>query len=198
MLEPRIPGRRIEDAAATREAPGCDVVRMKVVLVDMVPPIWRRLQVPADFTLRRLHTVLQQVVGWKNLHPHRFRVGTELYGMPSGGVEPLHDSRWITLREVLSQGIRAFTYEYRFPDGWTHEIRIESSAEGNLATARPVCLGGERACPPESSGSPDGYVDALRAVYAGDPAQIPDWLRRGFDPEHFDLDATNAALAALK
>jgi Plasmid pRiA4b ORF-3-like protein len=199
MLAPKTPGRRAEAARDHREAPTGDIVRMRVVLIDVVPPIWRRLQVPAEYTLRRLHTVLQHAVGWKNLHPHRFRVGTESYGMPSETTEQVRDSRWISLREVASSGVRALTYEYAFPDGWTHEIRIESVGEGGPGSARPVCLGGERACPPESAGGPDGYVDGLLAgAGALDRSDPPDWLRHGFDPERFDLEAANAALAAVK
>jgi hypothetical protein len=144
---------------------------------------------------------LQHAIGWKNIHPHRFRVGTELFGRPSGLAEPVRDSRWITLGDVHSRGIRAFTYEYGFPDGWTHAIRIESVAEAGPAGARPICLGGERACPPETSGGPDGYVDGLQALpgsFGPELSETPDWLRHGFDPERFDLEAVNAALSSVK
>ena len=40
-----------------------DIYQMKVTLMDSKPPIWRRIQVPADITLAKLHQVLQVVMG---------------------------------------------------------------------------------------------------------------------------------------
>ena len=45
----------------TSETP---VYRMKIVLLQTRPPIWRRVLVPADFTLAQLHDVVQVVMGW--------------------------------------------------------------------------------------------------------------------------------------
>ena len=39
------------------------VLRVKVSLAGIRPPIWRRLELPASLTLRRLHDVLQAVFG---------------------------------------------------------------------------------------------------------------------------------------
>jgi hypothetical protein len=176
------------------------LVRLKVTLLEVVPPIWRRFQVPANFTLRRLHVVLQPVMGWKDSHPHQFRVGSQLFGMPSEDSEGLKDSRWITLQELVSRGTRTFTYEYASGDGWQHEVRIEGLAEGDPANQRPLCLAGERSCPPETSGGPDGYIDILdarREPWDQSRAFLVDRLDPHFDPEAFDLDGVNAALTAL-
>ena len=37
------------------------VYQIKVTLLDFQPAIWRRLLVPADITLEKLHRVLQRV-----------------------------------------------------------------------------------------------------------------------------------------
>jgi hypothetical protein len=167
------------------------VVRLRVVLVELVPPVWRRLQVPSNFTLRRLHVVLQHVMGWKELPQHQFRVGTSLFGMPSENSGPLRDSRWVTLQDLLAQKATMFTYEYDAGTRWIHQVRIEGLHDGNSTEQRPICLAGAGACPPEDCGSPDAYVELLEAG-----------RRRGklvdLNPDAFDLDAINTTLASLR
>jgi len=63
------------DGPATDDVPvddGPGVLRLKVSLTDVSPPVWRRLEVPADLTLAELHDVLQAVFGWDNMHLHAF------------------------------------------------------------------------------------------------------------------------------
>ena len=52
-----------------------DIFQLRVSLIGIEPPVWRRLLVPQDLTLPRLHTILQVVMGWTNSHLHQFRVG---------------------------------------------------------------------------------------------------------------------------
>ncbi len=56
--------------------------QLKVTLQDIQPPVWRRIQVYADITLARLHTVLQIVMGWEDYHLHEFVIGRRLYSVP--------------------------------------------------------------------------------------------------------------------
>ena len=186
-------------AGPLREAAVSDAVRVKVALIEIVPPIWRRLRVPAHLTLRRFHTVLQETIGWKDVQPHRFRVGEISFGMPSDAADVVKDSRWVTIQDLISAGAKTFHYEYGSGSGWIHEVRIEARFEGTPENQRAICLGGERACPPEGSGGPDDYVE--RVIASRNPflegGSRPDLLRAGFDPEEFDLEEVNAALAAL-
>ena len=140
---------------------------------------------PVQMTLRRFHTVLQEAIGWKDVQPHRFRVGKVHFGKPSDPADGLKDSRWVTIQDIVSAGMNVFTYQSGSGAGWTYEIRIEALEDGSLENQRSVCLDGRRACPPEDSGGPDDYVDRF--------------LRRpGFDPERFDLAEVNAALLGLR
>ena len=49
--------------------------QVKVTLVGIRPPIWRRLQVASTINLRRLHDVIQEAMGWTQSHFYRFEVG---------------------------------------------------------------------------------------------------------------------------
>jgi len=42
------------------------VLRPKITLVGTEPPIWRRVEVPAELTLKDLHSVIQAAMGWEN------------------------------------------------------------------------------------------------------------------------------------
>jgi hypothetical protein len=55
------------------------VLKLKVVLRNVLPQVWRRLRVPTSFTLADLHLVLQVAMGWESAHFHRFTVGGVTY-----------------------------------------------------------------------------------------------------------------------
>jgi pRiA4b ORF-3-like protein len=57
--------------------------RLHVTLLDVDPAIWRRIEVPAGFTLKALHDALQRAMGWFDGHLHHFEIGGILYGEPS-------------------------------------------------------------------------------------------------------------------
>ena len=67
-------------------APG-QVYQLKVTLCDARPPIWRRLLVPSDVTLGKLHRILQAAMGWTDSHLHRFDVKGISFGVPDPELE---------------------------------------------------------------------------------------------------------------
>ena len=48
------------------------VLQVKVWLVGISPMVWRRVLVPATFTLRELHGVIQVAMGWEGIHLYDF------------------------------------------------------------------------------------------------------------------------------
>ena len=56
--------------------------QIKITLKEITPPIWRRVIVPADYTLADLHDVIQISMGWQNAHLFHYRVGNLRYGVP--------------------------------------------------------------------------------------------------------------------
>jgi len=59
-----------------------EIYQLKVTLLGTMPPIWRRLLVPASLTLAQLHDVLQAAMGWQDCHMHEFSVGRRHFGKP--------------------------------------------------------------------------------------------------------------------
>lgn len=178
------------------------VYRIKVTLKRIRPPIWRRLLVPSDLTLARLHDVIQIAMGWRNVHLHEFTAGGRVIGEPGPGLggplgPPAPREETVTLGELLRKEKDKIGYEYDFGDSWEHEIRLEKILPPDPDLRHPVCLKGRRACPPEDCGGPWGYADLLEAL--ADPEHpehetLTEWLPAGWDPERFDLEEINEKL----
>ena len=61
----------------------------------------------------------------------------------------------------------------------------------------PVCLAGERACPPEDCGGISGYervVDALADPLDPEHDEFVTWAPDGYDPARFDADSATRAM----
>jgi hypothetical protein len=182
--------------------PVTQTYQLKITLQNIDPPIWRRVQVPAAVTLGDLHAVLQVAFGWTDAHMHHFLIRKIFYSPPP--FDPhlkMADEDEFLLGEVARARSR-FLYEYDFGDDWEHRIVVEKVLPFDRTDPQFFrCLAGERACPPEDCGGPWGYAELLEAL--ADPKHarhhdLLDWLGGSFDPEAFDLAATNAALLAIQ
>ena len=175
--------------------------KLRIVLDDVQPKIWRQLMVPASITLDRLHDSLQVVMGWTDSHLHSFTIAgqefTEDPEEPDQGVE----ESGVVLGMLIQKARTKFTYLYDFGDGWMHTITVQSVepiADDRKATV--TCLGGQRRCPPEDVGGPWGYQEFLQAI--ADPSHEEhessmQWCGGSFDPNEFDVDVVNLELAKL-
>src|SRR5690606_5855729 len=106
------------------------IVRLRNELADTEPPVWRRVDVPVDFPLRRLHDVIQAVFDWLDYHLHQFEIGDRIYGAPEydeGDLEgaPLYSDRNIRLGALLDRGVERFVYRYDFGDDREHIGTVE-------------------------------------------------------------------------
>jgi len=183
-----------------------EIYQIKVTLLGTDPPIWRRLLVPADLTLERLHDVLQLAMGWEDCHMHEFSIGRQRFGKPDpmeqvfGGPRTASE-RTARLSTVLPRARAKAVYTYDFGDSWDHEIVVEKCLAAEPERAYPACLAGERHGPPEDCGGIPGFYNLLEAI--SDPEhdqheELLDWLGDSFDSEAFSVDAVNKHLAPMQ
>lgn len=165
------------------------VYQLKATIVGTKPPVWRRVVVPEDITLARLHDVLQAAFGWWDCHLHEFEIGGVRYGIDDGeDWRPPKDERRARLGNLVKAG-SSFLYVYDFGDDWRHKVVVEKVLAGAAGTKYPSCTGGRRTCPPEDCGGVWGYEEFLAAI--GDPDHdehdsMLEWAGGSFDPEAFD------------
>ncbi len=160
------------------------IVRVDILLADTDPPIRRRVEVAADTTLTRLHTVIQAAMGWQNAHLHKFDVRPEA----------------ATLAELAASGVRQFGYVYDFGDSWEHAIRIGKPQAADPAARYPRLVEAIGRSPPEDCGGIPGFYNLIEAL--ADPKHpehddLLDWHGGPFDPAAVDVEAIRARLAKL-
>lgn len=83
-----------------------------------------------------------------------------------------------------------FKYIYDFGDSWEHEIVFEGCPPIDPQAQYPLCLEGERACPPEDCGGIGSYWHYLEWKSNPDRDENDgrwDWWG-DFDPEKFDVN----------
>ncbi len=191
--------------------------KIRMDLLHVKPPIWRRLILPGDLTLNLVHVVLNEAMGWTDSHLHRFRTGNDPYAphfitefdLEEGDRGVLEDD--VRLDQVLAKVGDKLWYDYDFGDGWEHVIKVEAVLPDPPDEVELVT--GRRACPPEDVGGPWGYQGVAQWVDGGyDKALLPDqfddakhareWLPIGWHPATFDLevarDAVRSALEAAE
>ncbi len=178
------------------------VLRLKVTLNDVEPKVLRRIEVPADIKLDRLHLTLQAALGWTNSHLFEIRARDVGWGHPSPGWPdgPL-DARKAKLIDVLEDaGTKTLRYLYDYGDGWEHTIKVERMATAEPDAVYPRLIEASGGCPPEDVGGPWGYGEMLEALE--DPgherhAETLEWLGEDFNPNAFDAERLKADVAAL-
>ncbi len=173
-----------------------------MTLAGSKPPIWRRVLVPADISMAKLHQILQIVMGWTNSHLHQFDVGGTLIGVPDPDFGmPVRNERTVKLSQCVRGEKSKFTYAYDFGDSWEHAILVEKVLTAEPGARYPVCVAGKRACPPEDCGGVWGYADllvAIRDTTHSEHDELLEWIGGHFDPEAFDLAAINQKLKPLQ
>ncbi len=176
--------------------------QFRITLLEAEPLIWRRIQV-RNCTLDKLHEYIQAAMGWTNSHLYQFRIDGDHYGDPEwldSGFHDFHciDSATTRISEVLPmKGKRfRFLYQYDFGDDWQHEILFEGCVRAEKGGRYPVCVEGERNCPPEDVGGVWGYAEFLEAIADPRHERHEDFAPRGreFDPEEFDAAKKTKAM----
>lgn len=169
------------------------VYQFKITLKGSKPPIWRRIQVPDNYSFWELHTAIQDAMGWMDCHLHEFifpsfrAPNSVCVGLPEGN-EYLHSTK-VKINRFFQQEKDKADYWYDFGDDWFHLVVLEKILPRDPDQKYPVCLAGKLACPPEDCGGIWGYYNLLEAVSNKKHPEHEDateWLGENFDPLEFD------------
>jgi hypothetical protein len=138
-------------------------------------------------------------MGWTNSHLHQFKIGGVLYGDPQllcdgwqDETPPVNSLHTKLGKIIPKDGKRfQFDYEYDFGDDWQHAVLFEGYLPAEKGVRYPLCVEGERACPPEDVGGTYGYEEYLEAIADPNHDQHKEFMewRGPFDPEKFDAKA---------
>jgi hypothetical protein len=179
------------------------VFQFKITLLGIKPAIWRRIQVK-NCSLDCLHEYIQTSMGWSNSHLHRFEVGKKRYADPMLMEEDMReygfkDSTTTMLSDIVPKKRKRlrFLYEYDFGDCWGHEVVFEGCPKAEAGAKYPICLEGERACPPEDCGGWPGYANLLEALSNKkheEHESMMEWVGGWFDSEEFDSSLATKAM----
>ena len=172
--------------------------RFRIELRDIAPPIWRRIDVPGNYSFWDLHVAIQDAMGWLDYHLHAFRLA-DSGGSETADIGIPDDDDFMSARQTIAGWEVALSshfdrpgqtavYEYDFGDGWIHDVLLEEIVPGD-ELQRVVCVGGQRACPPEDCGGTCGYQTLLAALSDPTHEEHEDmlrWIGGKFDSEYFD------------
>ena len=189
----------------SRKKEPLSVYQLKVTLLGLEPPIWRRIQVPDTLLLSGLHDALQAALGWTDSHLHQFVKGDTYWSDPGwyedfDDIEVIDESR-VRIGQVLLGEGDSVRYDYDFGDNWQHEILLEKILSAPGVRSSPQCTGGERHGPPEDVGGTGGYEEFLEVIL--DPTHeehehYREWAGGAFQPEEFDVKAVNEVLSRMR
>jgi len=181
------------------------IARLRTTLDDVKPVVLRRVEVPFDIKLDRLHLTIQAAMGWTNSHLYELRAGGVQWSTPypdaDWGVGEFLDARKARLIDILEDArIKKLTYLYDFGDGWEHTIKIESLDDPKRGVLYPRLIEVSGRCPPEDCGGPWGYAELLEAIK--DPtherhAELTEWIGDAFDPDADEAQWRTTEVEAL-
>ena len=184
-----------------------EILQIKLTLRDVRPAVWRRVLVPDNFSLNRLHQVIQAVMLWLDYHLHEFEIDGRRYADlqgegPDAYGEQLYSDRNIRLRDVVDRGVDRFSYSYDFGDDWRIKVAIEKTVPAQDGVRYPALAGGAGASPPEDCGGPFGYMEFVAALadetHPDHEDRLEWWGDDEFDPKDMQAETVEAALSRIR
>lgn len=160
------------------------IYQFNITLKESDPLVWRRIVIPADYTLYQFHMAIQAAFGWENSHLFQFSptgfMDKICYGYPGDDIDSeitTIDARKIKVSRLFKKEGQTYCYIYDFGDDWNHQVVLEKTVAKDLNS--PYCLNGGGACPPEDVGGLSGYykmVKILNTKNHPEKAEYIQWL----------------------
>lgn len=164
----------IEDATPIPDAEK-KTLRLKIQLRDITkPPLWREVEIPANYTFEKLHFVIQKVMNWDNAHLWQFQHSPYDSQLEIGPVSDdenelslenaSHDASVTPVTGFLKQKDDKLVYVYDFGDDWIHDIKVLSVEDKIIEHPKLLKWKGDH--PIEDCGGIYDYLN-LRNIYSG-------------------------------
>ena len=180
------------------------IYQLRIILRYSWPRIWRVVQVPSTETFQYLNLVIIRAMGWHGSHYHSFRAQNpetkeieDIVGENEWMTENVPKRRkenFAKLKDYLQKEGDFIDYTYDMGDSWDHDIILVNILPPQQGITYPVCIDGERACPPENCGGISGFEHFLEAI--ADPENdehndLIEWVGGYYDPDDFDHRQVN-------
>lgn len=180
-----------------------EIFKLKLTIQDSNPLIWRRVEVPCNFSMALLHDLIQIAMGWSNSHLHEFIAKKVRYGDDE---DSENNYEGVVVGDLLSRKGSKMLYVYDFGDNWEVEIVLENvDKKGSDDAILPICTDGEGDFPLEDIGGICGYMDlcqALNEKKKGVASDLTEWLddigMSDYKPIPFNMTAINKKLSKAK
>jgi hypothetical protein len=203
VIKGAFPGRTVNETKKDDKPVPSYILHISITFSD--PLIWRRVQVPGNFTLAQFHDIIQKSMGWSDSHMHQFMIGKISYEPTMKSNKPRESKRFDEHKyklHTLEEGMQfMFTYLYDAGEGWEHVIQLEEVVAPERDLKHTILLAGERACPPEEVGDIHEYQRLLVALETpGDKeeSRLHEITGRpDFNPDLFDLQAAKRAVSGI-
>jgi hypothetical protein len=149
-----------------------------------------------------LHDIIQIAMGWKDEYSFEFTIGETTvrdFGpeLDMGDNSYDRDAMECVLDELITMVKTRFTYIYNFHNPWEHQITLEKISPSEEESKHPVCIGGERACPPDDCDGILRYQNMLNLLADEkhpEHINIKKQLGEPEDVAHFNIKKVNAKL----
>jgi hypothetical protein len=173
------------------------VLQFKIELTEILPLIWRIILVPSDYNFWDLHVAIQDSMGWQDCHLHYFefkrrkkeiRIGIPDFEGFDESPEILPGWQIPVFNYFKDLGETA-KYLYDYGDCWWHTVQLEGYFYKDKKLKYPLCIDGERACPPENCGGVQGYfelIDTLSDPKKDDYEDARAWVGEKWHSDVFD------------
>jgi hypothetical protein len=181
------------------------VYQFRIVLKDTKPPIWRRIQVPDNYSFKDLHVAIQNVMDWEVYagSSYEFRIARPSKGLVetiacscfgfsqyAGTHEPLK-----RIADYFSPRNPKASYSSKHKSNWDFTIELEEILVADKFEKYPICIKGKRASPPEDCGGANKYQEILKTISESSSRSSGKALKLyqgvledDFDPNYFDRD----------
>ena len=176
-----------------------ECVELEIILEGTEPVVWRKILVPVDITMERLHLAIQLSMGWLNYHLYNFVINGVRYEDEYDDELDIDDppeSMETRLCEAVF-GVRKFQYFYDYGDGWKHTIQVGKRRKISSNTVLPSCIDGANACPPEDCGGIGGFQN-MKEILNDKKHEEHDnmmmWVGGSYEAERFSLEEANGRL----